>query len=126
MPNIRQLLGKTLDDTIETILNNLKNDQDVMQTRNLLNDVADLLELKGFDAAKLFLLGKLGQGSIHYQVVALLKKIIPILEASDEIKAQPALGGLIIKHLLNLKDIQPCLDVWVEADVYFPPKKQGL
>lgn len=98
-----------MDDPIETILKKLRNDADVRKTyftSNFLNNVREVLDCHGFGATKVFLLDKLDKKDLHWQAQTLLQKVIPLLEASDKIRTQPAIAGFIIKSLTAIKEVE--------------------
>ncbi len=98
-----------MDDTIETILKKLRDDAEVRKTRftsNFLNNVREVLDYHGFGATKVFLLDKLDKKDSQWQAQTLLKRVIPLLEASDKIRTQPSIGAYIIKSLNAIKEVE--------------------
>jgi len=93
------------DDELARLLNDIKNDPTVKQTRyfssKFLNSVAEGFERNGFEETKLFLVDKKNRKGQFYQAEALLS-VIKIFEGCEIIKKNRKIGRLIIKTLDTL------------------------
>lgn len=97
-----------MDDPVEVILRNLKNNHQVKTTRftsSFLNTVGDVLDQEGFGATKTFLMDRMGRRDTGFQARIVLKMVLPVLEASDKVRARRSIGRYIIKTLNTLKEV---------------------
>ena len=91
-------------DSVERVLSEIKNDDEIMRPRftGLVDDVANILEKYGFGVTKVFLLEKQGHKGLEEQAKA-LQKALERIESYPDISADRKTARLIIKSIGVLK-----------------------
>lgn len=96
-------------DEIESLIYEIENDRNIMNTRftaSFLSDISEVFEKHGFGVTKAFLLEKQGRRELYEQATTMLR-VLEKLERCPKVQTDRAVGRLFIKTLKSIVMARP-------------------